>query len=151
MHHGIYTNAIYQVIKTCLHKYHNFLKTPTSQSMNIPLRSIHTTQNHWTECPSSLSQDATLEARQFSKPGSTSLYIGILASIISATPFPCDNNSPLAFRLTCCICLLWFPFNLGTLTLPFSILKTSSSLNFEDDNFITFLKIFSHVNLLPLE
>nr|GMD66731.1 hypothetical protein Iba_chr12cCG17830 [Ipomoea batatas] len=43
------------------------------------------------ECPSRLFQDETLLASQFSNPGNTSRYIGMLAQIVLPTPFPCDK------------------------------------------------------------
>lgn len=111
----------------------------------LPLRSMHTTQSHWIECPSRLCQEATLLACQLSKPGKTSLYIGIFDSIILATSFPCDNNSPFASKLACCKCLLFFPLTFGTQALPLLEGMSRSSEYFPWDDFsTTFLKIFSH-------
>nr|GMD70961.1 hypothetical protein Iba_chr12eCG11380 [Ipomoea batatas]GMD72922.1 hypothetical protein Iba_chr12fCG13310 [Ipomoea batatas] len=79
----------------------------------MPIKSRQTTHNHCMECPSRLFQDETLLASQFSNPGNTSRYIGMLAQIVLPTPFPCDKVSPSAFKLTCCRCLLCLPFTLG--------------------------------------
>jgi threonine/homoserine efflux transporter RhtA len=104
---------------------------------------MHTTQNHWMECPSRLCQEAILLACQLPKPGKTSLYCGMLACMILATPFPSDNNSPLTFKLTCCTCLLCFPLTLGAQMLPFFLPG--------DDISTASIRIFSHICLLPLE
>ena len=124
-------------------------KQKISPEQKLPLRSIQTTESHWIEWPSLLCQNAILAACQLPKPGSTSLYVGILACIILAIPFPCDNTSPVVFKLTCCICLLCFPLTLGYWIPVWNWIGLPRI--FLDDTCITLLRIFSHVFLVPLE
>uniref|UniRef100_A0A2P2MT60 Rela-spot homolog family protein n=1 Tax=Rhizophora mucronata TaxID=61149 RepID=A0A2P2MT60_RHIMU len=104
---------------------------------------MHAIQNHWMECPSRLCQEATLLARQLSRPGKTSWFDGIFTCTIFATPFPWNNKPSLASKLTFCKYLL-HPLILGTLVLPFFLFKKSPKL-FSGYGFSTaFMKIFSH-------
>lgn len=127
----------------------NFILTYNKRK-NSPLRSMHTTQNHLMDRPSRLCQEATLAACQLSKPGRTSLYIGTLACIISAIPFPWDNNSPLTFKLNCCTFVLCFPLTLGVLLL-FPTCRRSPWIFFIEENSATFINIFFHMDPLSLE
>lgn len=110
---------------------------------------MQTTQNHWIECPSRLCQEAILLACQLSRPGKTSLYNGILACIIRATPFPCDNDSPIAVKLRPWASLWCFPLTFVDLTLPFLAARTSSPLLFEAIP-TTFIRMVSQMGLLTL-
>lgn len=117
---------------------------------SLPFRSIHTTDNHWMECPSILCQEAIFWACQLSKPGRTSLYLGMLTWIIFATRFPCSNISPLPLKLSCCTCLLCFPLTLGIQALPLLLWRTVSLLPKVDIS-APFTNILPHVYLEPLE
>lgn len=111
---------------------------------------MHTTHNHWIECPSWLCQEATLLVFQLSKPGKTSLHVGMLRCFILATPFPCVRGFSDS-KFTFCTCLLCFPLTLGTWVLPFWGWKTSLGLFIEDDISTKFMRNLSHTDLPPLE
>lgn len=110
---------------------------------------MHTTHNHWMECPSIWCQEAIFWACQLSKPGKTSLYLGMLTWIILATWFPCSNISPSPSKLSCRTCLLCFPLTLGVQTLPFLLWRTTSLLSGVEIS-TPFTNIFPLVGLEPL-
>lgn len=102
------------------------------------------------ECPSILCQEAIFCACQLSKPGRTSLYLGMLTWIIFATRFPCSNVSPFPLKLSRCTCLLCFPLTLGIQTLPFLLWRTVSFL-VDVDISSPFTNVLPHGYLEPLE
>lgn len=111
---------------------------------------MHTTDNHWMECPSTLCQEAIFWACQLSKPGRTSLYFGMLTWIILATWSPCSSISPLPFKLTGCTCLLCFPLTLGDQTLPFLLWRTIPLLSGVDIS-TPFTNVFPCLCLEPFD
>lgn len=117
---------------------------------NAPLRSIHTTQNHWTGCPSNRCQEETLPAFQTSKPGDISLYIGMLVSRILAILSPRIVELPLILRFIFCTLLLCFPLILGMLTVSCTCRRPSWQLFIEDSS-LELVTILSQMDFPVLE
>lgn len=113
-----------------------------SEWRNRPLRSMDTIHNHSMEWPSRWCHDAILLARQLSKLGNTSLYVGMLAGKTLAIPSPGRKKSGSS-KLEILIALLCFPFTFGAQTPLFWEVGVFMLLSC-DWNCLTLTRIFSH-------